>query len=640
MPYGPHFPNYWQSQWGAPPPSMAREWNRRILNNSIRQGWERYNERVQARRSREASLRAHDNWRAYRDEGVTESFRRARYYTRIQEARAKKPKFQAKRQRTISGDSGYESANKSVKMGTLGAIAETVTGVSGVARAGDMMDVDTWEELGSKVGSSVGTTIGLDVGGFVGGAAGEMIGRGLGSVIGKAGDYASSLLSPKNNMPKAGFAPFNSGKSSVSVKGKIKVSSRTKKVRVSKSLREKVQKVIKGSMPQGVYRFCHQGFIGLKLTDSTASVENVMTSGDDIGGTVEVSRGVPALLNSKQWYYGYCTFQNTATTVQFFQPAGLFEYFTPTKILNAASVLFNRKAMPAEGDVLNTNNMLVSTNNTGTSQRPQKYKLHINNAYVNLSFKNCAARVMIVDFYVCTLKQKTLVPAGLQFITEAIVTDAETITGGSSGMPVYKARDTVDREEQINYSLTSLMFDPAMSPTFRARFKYEKITMTIQPGETLTKMIQGPRNYDLDYSKIVNTNAGAPDSNLLYKPTTVVCFASVRPDAQYLIGGINDNATLGGSASVIKGQLNVIACPISIQQEQVYSLSMPDVTGFQYQAIQTVGEPQVLNSRFNQTRIYLNDRRIAAGQGTTSYAAVNEENPAVNSTISAGSFIY
>ena len=530
---------------------------------------------------------------------------------------------------------------------SVSSAASSDISVGGVISAGqavyNIATSDTpWATLGSEVGGFVGGSLGSGAG-PLGSLAAGAVGSAIGSAVGSAGDAAVSYLSgssPKeNNMPKSGFAPFNSGKSSVSTKGRVKVSSSKKVVRVSKTLREKVKKVLNGARPQGVYRFAYQGFLGIKLTDSTGAAENVMNVVNTTGQTIQASRGVPAIFNAKQWYAAYAVVQTTTPAAQFFAAASVMEYFTPTKILNAASVLFNGKPMPTALDNLTTNNMLTATTTSGVVvQRPQKHTIHINNCYTVMSFKNCAGRVLIVDFYVCTMKTKTNVASGLEHITEAILADQEFNINDSN--PTFKARDVTDREEIINYALTSLSFDPAMLSTFRARFKYEKITMTIQPGETLTKTIQGPRNYDIDFSKITNSNnQSVAEPALNYKPTTVVCFASVRPDLQFVTAGINDIAGESGVASAIKGILNVISCPIAIQHEEVFDLAMPENTGFVINNVQPGGH-QTLDHRFTKKRIYLNDRRLAAGQGTTAYTTVNEENPSVNNSITSGNILY
>lgn len=532
------------------------------------------------------------------------------------------------------------------------------TAVGVLGSISNIVNSDTpWATLGSEVGGFVGgvvgtvegTAVGGPIGGIAGGYAGSVVGSRVGSAVGSAGDSAASWLfsgsdagsTQQNNMPKAGFAPFNSGKSSAIKKGRVKVASSSKKVRVSKSLREKVKKVIHGSRPQGVYKFCAHGFIYLELTDSTASEFPVQTVVNTANVTVPVTVPVPALLNSKQWFAGYASASTNATRGITFPPAGVFEYFTPVKILAAASILFANKPMPSEFDVLNTQTLATTAVTPGAANAGAvpKQLVHVNNSSATLAFKNCAARVLIVDFYICTLKKKTHGPEGMNALYDALVVDQSTDAGTTDYIPTFKTRDTTDNDAKVNYALTNMMFEPAMLKNFNASYKYEKLTMTIQPGETITKSIQGPRNYTMDFSKVVGDN-GQPNAGLHYKPTTVICFASVRPDMQFLTGGIGDVATTSGVASAIKGVLNRPACPIAIVHEEVFDLAMPENTGFVFTTTTGAGTTQNLTNRFEKKRIYLNDRRTAAGQTTTAYVSVNEENPAVNNTITANNVLY
>lgn len=67
---------------------------------------------------------------------------------------------------------------------------------------------------------------------------------------------------------------------------------------------------------------------------------------------------------------------------------------------------------------------------------------------------------------------------------------------------------------------------------------------------------------------------------------------------------------------------------------------MPENTGFVYTTPAGAGTTQNLTNRFAKKRIYLNDRRTAAGQASTAYVSVNEENPAVNNVIAANNILY
>jgi len=306
-----------------------------------------------------------------------------------------------------------------------------------------------WTTAGQEAGGYVGGLVGAEFGGPIGGVIGGAVGNRVGGFVGSAGDWAmdrirtrtttteatsptnksyeepSELtpLTPNNNMPKAGFAPFNSGKSAVTKSGKAKVASSKKSVKVSKSLREKVQKVINGSLPRGVYRFSCQGFIYIEMSDTPASgtvAQNSVLS--TTGISIAATRAVPALFNSKQWFAGYAEsgFGLPAARQNNFVPAGAFEYFTPTKFLNAASVLFANKPMPNEFAVLTTQNIATTVETPGAASQgsvPKQF-IQINNSYVMLAFKNCAARVMIVDFYVCTMKKTTLLPEGMGVVAQ------------------------------------------------------------------------------------------------------------------------------------------------------------------------------------------------------------------------------
>jgi len=74
--------------------------------------------------------------------------------------------------------------------------------------------------------------------------------------------------------------------------------------------------------------------------------------------------------------------------------------------------------------------------------------------------------------------------------------------------------------------------------------------------------------------------------------------------------------------------------------EEFYDLTIPENAGFVIPSVSPIGGTQNLTNRFQQKRIYLNDRRPAGGQGNTAYISINEENPSVNNTISTNSILY
>nr|WPR18676.1 MAG: capsid protein [Chemarfal virus 174] len=651
----------WNSSWGDPPESYWRAHRQYRLGKYAANAAKLRNEKVRANNRARADVRA-----VYRAN--------INPFSRTSRAAGKRPMPpptpstpRGKRKRTDSaygtpskrhGDQTeynlrhYEKLRDDPTVSNYNRAANAASGVGGVIGAvGTVASIANsntpWATAGGEAGAFLGGIVGSELG-PIGSMVASEVGSIIGSAVGSAGDTATSWLfgsesgsTQQNNMPKAGFAPFNSSKSSAVKKGHVKVASSNKKVKVSKSLREKVKKVINGSRPQGVYKFCSHGFIYLELTDSTANTFNAQNVVNTANYTFPVTLPIPALLNSKQWFAGFAQTSTNAARNISFPSSGVFEYFTPTKILNATSILFANKVMPNEFDILNSQQIATTVQTPGAAPAGSvpKQLVHVNNAYVTLAFKNCAARVLIVDFYICTLKRKTQTPEGMNHIYDALLLDQRTDTATTDFIPTFKTRDTSDSNEKVNYGLTNMMFEPAMLKNFNAVFKYEKLTMTIQPGETITKTIQGPRNYTMDYSKVVGDN-GNPNATLHYKPTTVVCFASLRPDMQFLTGGMADVATTSGVASAIKGVLNRPACPIAIVHEEVYDLAMPLNTGFVYTTVNSAGTTQNLTNVFEKKRIYLNDRRAAAGQNTTAYVTVNEENPAVNNVITANSVLY
>lgn len=429
-------------------------------------------------------------------------------------------------------------------------------------------------------------------------------------------------LFPEQNMSRAvKFNPINAQANRMSMKRKGMKNQRvksTKRVKVSKGLREKVKKVIAGEDAYGAYYTRVGGLIGYIDTGVEVGSSRSYVYGRDSTFIFAAWNGNAHVLGSKVWLSSLC--YNSGGSVGSDAGASM-TYFTPLKILNAASVLFNQKT-PARDPTVVTGNFSLSTTvasgapNVGSTTFPTTGPLTVRviNSYAVWRMKNVTQRTVIVKVYNCVPKLKFCQsgPLSVLYGTNENV-DSSTVRRMMTGTPI-PAGGT-----QSTAIITHPMFEPKMLPAFNQAYKYSCTVMVIKPGEECTHSIQGPKNYTLDYAKF--SAQGDDEVGSFYKDTTVATMCSVELDSTVVASATNAN---GGPYSNETASLTALMTNfVSIEVDEVYKLTCPKNGGFITQNL-AAGGVQTLNLKAD--RIIMANFNLATSEAQT-YSMFNEENP-------------
>lgn len=427
---------------------------------------------------------------------------------------------------------------------------------------------------------------------------------------------------------KGSINPINalSNRAAVKKKGKkVKVKAR-RSVKVSKGLREKVKKVIAGTDAYGEYHTRQGAAVGYISTGVAGVGQSITTAvSRDANYVIAYWPGPNIIAGSKVWFGGLCN--NTAGTIQPDGVGSSFIYFSPAKILNAASVLWNQKAVNQDWSIPTDNFSLVTplataTPQTGSSSFPQTGSLQIRvvNSYAKWRIKNINQRTVTMKIYHCVSKLK--------------FQDVAPLTAMTNNPGLYDTPNPGATRNEITSGVIPLNgtipsnvvchpgFEPKKLSQFNTCYKYDVTEIVLKPGEECIHTIQGPKNYTLDYSKLYPD--GASEVGTFFKDTTKCCMLSVELDAVFVGEGPNEDAGQWAFKDATAGSGNRLINPISIEVDEVYKLSCPKNAGFIARAL-AAGSIQTLNLKSNR---YMYNNFNSAYNTAQTYSSFNEENPA------------
>lgn len=416
---------------------------------------------------------------------------------------------------------------------------------------------------------------------------------------------ASDPLSQTNN--SMGVVNRQAGKASMKKTGKIKLAAKKRKVNVPKKLRLQVKQVLKSDDYSGTYIVdqIQSVYFGCRAED--ASVVGYANLGPTVGPypTIFTSTFV-----AKDLVGRLCVYWGAGRTSQDITvPSPLPEivngnewvFFTPAKILNAASILWNRKRKKLDYNDQNGNFDINVTRATGaipasTAALPGKsnFKLTVSNSFVQMKLKNVSRRRMKLTFYHCTSKVAFPDRLPLDALVYAIIQDASVATSevwegdlDSTGAPI----NPTLFHAQI---ATNPSFEPAMTPSFNSIYKYEKVEINIAPQETVFHSIQGPKNFELDFAKL-NTG-GVDKSGYFWKKCSVgvLMKMELETSVDYAYFNVAPNV-IGPTMRPAQITSHAIEYPgLTIEMKEVFKLKCPEISGFIQQAV-AAGAPQTLN---------------------------------------------
>jgi len=395
----------------------------------------------------------------------------------------------------------------------------------------------------------------------------------------------------------------------------------TKKVKVSKGLREKVKKVIAGENAYGAYHVRYGGMIG--YIDPGAFAGNFKQNPyfRDPSFTTSLWGGTAFPAGSKVWFSAHHQNSGTGATANLTTGGDrVFAYFTPMKILDAASVLWNQKAPSKDVTLVADNFSLATGISTGTpqvgsSQFPVTGPMEIRviNSFVTWRMKNTSQRSLLVKIYHCVPKLKYCDVGPLTILSgpsESL--DTATVLKELVATPLNPGGTLASTLS------THPMFEPNMNPSFASAYKYSLKIINLKPGEECVHSIQGPKNYTLDYNKLHSENETKVGS--FFKHTTILPIVSVEVDSVF---GSNSASQFTGQYATKTANVNAsIVNPISIEVDETYKLSCPQNAGF-IKSGTSFGTTQQLNLKTKRV-VFANFNTAPAAADT--YSFYNEEN--------------
>lgn len=399
-------------------------------------------------------------------------------------------------------------------------------------------------------------------------------------------------------------------KSAMKITGKVKVK-RNKKVKVSGYLKKAIKQTLVNNSAVGTFNLATQGYVGYGLGAADLEIAGSQNMNSTL--TAAFMPGVSGSNGQRCLYNQLFTFGNVATTAITHTE---LNFFTPAKILHAASILFNNKPITSSPylDTGNLSTAFISATGAPVTNAHQNLKIDVLNSYVHFSLKNCSDRIVMVDIWELgtTLKFQDTNPLKSMILVE----DSTSFTATENR--TYLAVDAGG--VAINSCL-----DPFIDPVKEMqkvgyKFKGRKRSMVLAPDETCVHSIQGPKGM-LDYSKLIADNILKVDKHV--KNWSVGCIISVRPDQ---VAKISTTDTGSRSIVYVDGtNSGIMRLPISVEMFESYKIAVPEVAGFVTTA-GLAGSLQLLNNRKHKHITFnacADHNPVAVG----SYGVSNEENP-------------
>lgn len=394
---------------------------------------------------------------------------------------------------------------------------------------------------------------------------------------------------------------------------------RKRKVHVSPRLRQKIKKVIKGQEIRGTYRTLRHGTIGTYTTQG-AIVEYITNSQGGYADAIACIKVPDDLPANCRWFW-----QQPNLGFNSRSNGGEFQFFTPMKILDAASILWNKKGInsdyTAQLDNFNSAHVVATgapvTSGTRFSMGIVGLKIHVINSYVKMTMKNSTQRSFVIGMYKCV--PTTAYPDTLPM--DAFKSALEEEHDGANSAIIAVSGPFADPVDNL-YVMPQV--EPNQLKSFRSQWKYEKVNIKIAPGETTTLFCQGPKDYTIDFDKL---KFGDHDKqHFATKKTTMACMFSVMPDLVFATGNVEIDGSTGRyiPSSLV---LNSVGDPISIEYEETFHLGMPELAGFQETAADAGTAQQPLNNRLPRLA-YGNFTSNHTNASAPIYKAYDKVNPA------------
>lgn len=366
-----------------------------------------------------------------------------------------------------------------------------------------------------------------------------------------------------------------------------------KKIKVPKKLKKQISQVLKAKMIYGSYETCRinmigTGHVGTTGTKAEQPRKAVLGMANQLVAVFPAA-GSGTGHNRCCWLVGLNN--NSSSRVSNansgnYDVNDIFMYFHPLKFLDAASVLWNNKAI-SENWSNETNNITTRADSSGVPDQtvPQNFKLDVVNSFVTFELKNLSTRELTVQIFHVKSKRKATPTLALDQWN--LAADQDLYNNGYMKQAVGQG------------VLSNPLISPGDSLSFKQNNKYETVTIVIKPGETCKHSLQGPKNTVIDFGKLLGN--GMQDINNFISKDTVQCIFTVIPDMQMLVDATTGAASTvtGHAGHYIPAQASdddLFATPLAVKVKEFYRLRCPENAGFLTRTV-AAGSGQPLNLR-------------------------------------------
>lgn len=380
-----------------------------------------------------------------------------------------------------------------------------------------------------------------------------------------------------------------------------------KSVKVSKKLRKQIKQVTAGTGMYGSFTKMFKGSIGNVCSDTAFPTVNIAGYSNALACVYPPASGQ----NDNNVTYWHVPMSSGLPNAAGGYLVGTdFNFFTPAKVLDAASVLWNNKTVALDY-TSTTGNFQTRTDGvsgTPSTTYPTAAKVMVKNAWVEFTLKNNSQRAVKIVAYHCTPKTKFASLLPLDQLNYSHTNDYL-----DSGTMIYESTQNAS-------TLTSPIIPWKDYPSFSSTWKYETVEINLGPGETCKHSIQGPRNIEIDFAKLIINGTNA--QRLVTKGSISVVFA-VIPDYVYATQTRTTPTVTNVSGRFVK-LADAINHSVSMEVCEKFKLYMPENAGFTQQAV-TAGNVKQLDMR-KPRKAYLNFATSDVQEGNLVYSMYNEEN--------------
>jgi len=278
---------------------------------------------------------------------------------------------------------------------------------------------------------------------------------------------------------------------------------------------------------------------------------------------------------SDEVYYETHNYTATFNNLQYVANMGLVRYFSPLFVQDAASILWNNKPPLGAGQAA------PKVLNASTDFDVRTLKVQVDNLYVKHHLKNNSTNKLNVFVYSCSPKNRVVLGSA----------DADPLNAWADQLTAENGKNNVAS------TTTSVLYNkPEHLPQWRKQWNFKVTSLIMEPGESTTVFVQGPKDKIYDYHTFY-------DGPTLIENLKTTCynFLIMYPE---LVANVATGATANTAARIASDTASVLDGHALLNEYSVhYTLRMPEQAGFTYPTAGTsiaAGQVQANNLRFTK----------------------------------------